>query len=42
MAQVAFFFHWPLADMDAMPPEELMDWRERAVGIHNQLHQTEK
>lgn len=42
MAQVAFFFHWSLAEMDAMPLEELMDWRERAVNIHNQLHQAEK
>lgn len=42
MAQVAFFFHWPPAVLDAMPPEELLDWRDRAVGIHNQLHQTEK
>lgn len=41
MAHVAFFFHWPLAELDAMPPEELLDWRERAVSIHNQLHQTE-
>lgn len=41
MAQVAFFFHWPLAELDAMPLEELLDWRERAVSIHNQLHQTE-
>ncbi|AQZ99601.1 hypothetical protein B5M06_16475 [Comamonas kerstersii] len=41
MAHVAFFFHWPLADLDAMSVDELLDWRERAVGIHNQLHQSE-
>lgn len=41
MAHVAFFFHWPLAAMDAMSIEELLDWRDRAIGIHNALHQTE-
>lgn len=38
MADVAFFFHWPLAELEAMPPEELMEWRERAVSVHNRLN----
>lgn len=38
MADVAFFFHWPLVTLDAMPPDELMDWRNRAIDIHNRIH----
>lgn len=41
MAHVAFFFHWPLATMDAMSIEELLDWRDRAIEIHNALQPTE-
>lgn len=42
MDVVAFFFHWTPADMDAMDPAELMDWRERAIAIHNRLNTPEK
>ncbi|MBB2778584.1 GpE family phage tail protein [Comamonas aquatica] len=41
MAEVAYFFHWSLCSMDAMPLEELLDWRERAVGIHNRINAPE-
>nr|WP_204374493.1 GpE family phage tail protein [Halolamina pelagica] len=30
MADLAMVFHWGPAEMDPMPLEELMDWRERA------------
>lgn len=30
MADIAAVFHWTPAAMDAMPLEELMQWRERA------------
>jgi hypothetical protein len=30
MADLAAVFHWTPADMDPMPIEELMAWRERA------------
>jgi hypothetical protein len=26
MADIAFIFHWPLSEMDAMALEELSDW----------------
>ncbi len=42
MADVAFFFHWPLSELQAMPLHELMAWRERAVAIHNQINAPEK
>lgn len=30
MADIAIAFHWRLADMDPMPLDELLEWRERA------------
>jgi len=30
MADVAAVFHWPPDAMDAMPPEELIQWRALA------------
>lgn len=30
MADLAMVFHWGPTEMDPMPLEELMDWRERA------------
>nr|DAK98056.1 MAG TPA: hypothetical protein [Caudoviricetes sp.] len=38
---MAFFFHWPLSEMEAMPLSELMAWRERAIAIHNQINAAE-
>ena len=26
MADIAFIFHWPLSEMDAMAPEDLARW----------------
>lgn len=42
MDVVAFFFHWTPEVMEAMDPAELMDWRERAIAIHNRLNPPEK
>lgn len=42
MDVVAFFFHWTPEVMEAMDPAELMDWRERAIAIHNRLNPQEK
>lgn len=30
MADIAAVFHWPPADMNAMPLDDLMEWREQA------------
>lgn len=38
MAELAYLLHWPLDQLDAMAPDELMQWRERAVAIHNHIH----
>lgn len=38
MTDIAAIFHWPLADMEAMPLPELSAWRERAVGWHNRIN----
>lgn len=35
MADVAGIFHWPLSDLVAMPIDELVMWRERAVAWWN-------
>ena len=42
MAEVAFFFHWPPSAMETMPVDELTDWRDRAIAIHNKLNTPEK
>jgi hypothetical protein len=31
MADLAFLFHWPVSEMDAMPVAELMAWHRRAL-----------
>ena len=33
MAVLAFTFHWSLADMRAMPVDDLLDFHERAVSL---------
>ncbi|WP_107495317.1 GpE family phage tail protein [Thalassobius sp. I31.1] len=30
MADIASVFHWAPSEMDPMPPEELVRWREKA------------
>lgn len=35
MANIAFIFHWPPSEMNAMEIDELMDWHERALERHN-------
>ena len=30
MADIAVVFHWPLADLAALPLADLLDWREHA------------
>lgn len=37
MADIAAIFHWPRSELEALPIEELMDWRERAVASWNQM-----
>ncbi len=31
MADIAAIFHWSLAELDAMPIEDLIAWRKRAA-----------
>jgi len=31
MADLAYVFHWPPSEMDAMPVDELRAWHDRAV-----------
>jgi hypothetical protein len=38
MAEIAAIFHWPLTELVAMPIDELIDWRERAVTAWNRMH----
>ncbi|KGH12140.1 P2 GpE family protein [Comamonas thiooxydans] len=38
MADIAAIFHWPPGELWAMSLEELMDWRRRAVELHNQIN----
>lgn len=42
MAEIALIFHWTPADMDPMPVAELMDWRARAIALHNQMNKAER
>ncbi|MEB5967336.1 GpE family phage tail protein [Comamonas testosteroni] len=38
MADIAIIFHWPLSELWPMSLEELMDWRGRAVELHNKIN----
>ena len=35
MADIAFVFHWPLSELDAMSIEDIGRWRELAAARHN-------
>ena len=35
MADIAAIFHWPLSELKAMPVDELMEWRDRAISWWN-------
>ncbi|WP_103094550.1 GpE family phage tail protein [Novosphingobium guangzhouense] len=38
MAQIAAVFHWPLSELEALPVDALIAWRERAVAIWNRMN----
>ncbi|WP_327195740.1 GpE family phage tail protein [Novosphingobium sp. Leaf2] len=38
IAEIAAVFHWPLSELAAMPIDDLLDWRERAIAIWNRMH----
>lgn len=37
MADIAAVFHWPLSELQALPVDELVAWRERAVVSFNRM-----
>lgn len=42
MAEVAAVFHWPPHVLDAFDLVELIEWRNRAVEIWNQMNTPQK
>lgn len=42
MAEIAAIFHWPLSELRALPVDELLDWRERAVATWNRMNPPDK
>ncbi|MGR3435739.1 MAG: GpE family phage tail protein [Shimia sp.] len=38
MADVAFVFHWGLAELEALPVLELMAWQRQAARVWNRAH----
>ncbi len=38
MADIAAMFSWSLADMSDLSLTELVEWRERACQIHENMH----
>lgn len=38
MTDIAGIFHWPLSELQALPIDELIFWRERAIGWFNRVH----
>jgi len=42
MADVAAIFHWPMAEIAALPVEDLFAWRDRAVARWNHMHGSEQ
>lgn len=41
MSTVAAVLHWPLPDLCALDPGELMDWHGHAVRLWNQMQGAE-
>lgn len=41
MADIAFIFHWPLAELEAMPLADLIAWRDLAVTRWNTANRSE-
>lgn len=39
MADIAVVFHWPPQAMYEFSLPELMDWRERAIELHNRINE---
>ncbi len=37
MADIAAIFHWSLASLQALPLDELLDWRDRAIDRWNTM-----
>lgn len=42
MIELAFILHWQPQAMEAMELDDLLQWRERAVKLHNQMHAAPK
>jgi Phage P2 GpE len=38
MAEIAAIFHWSYTELAAMPFDELVGWRNRAVAIYNRMN----
>lgn len=38
MAEIAAIFHWPLSELEALPLDDLLTWREQAVSVWNRMH----
>jgi len=41
MADIAFFFHWPKAELEAMDLADLLRWQHLAVDCWNRTNRTE-
>jgi hypothetical protein len=35
MTDIAAIFHWPLSELEALPIDELITWRSRAIDWWN-------
>lgn len=38
MADIAAAFHWSIAEMDALPLDELLEWQTRAIDRLKAIH----
>ena len=37
IADIASVFHWPLSELEAMPLDHLIMWREKAIDLWNTM-----